>query len=130
MFKNFLHCLISKAPLPPPRSFYPIFPAPSGACLDTSHYSALQLAACPDLLVLPSNLAPFAKLLPLDGPAAAPGGHVAVPEGSVPFVVAVNPGRLAKGTSGGSFAHVSLAAPAEPSPEPVHRRMRVDIRRL
>ena len=47
-------------------------------------------------------------------------------------VVAVNPGRLAKGVSGGTFAHVVVAAsPGSGSAGGgVHERMRVDIRRL
>ena len=41
----------------------------------------------PDLLLLPSNLAPFAKLLPLD-----PQGHVVATSAGTAAVVAVNPG--------------------------------------
>ena len=127
-------------PLPPSlpllHSFYPLFPPPRGACLDTSHYAALQLPASPDLLLLPSNLAPFAKLLPLAAAAAgaAGGSHVILGAAAAELaVVAVNPGRLAKGVSGGTFAHVTVAAVAGPEGAGgggVHERMRVDIRRL
>ena len=114
-------------------SFYPVFPPPLGACLDTSHYSALQLPASPDVLLLPSNLAPFAKLLSLE---VAAGGQSAAslsavnPSAAV-AVVAVNPGRLAKGVSGGTFAHVQVVPAGEGDVgNEVHKRMRVDIRRL
>eukprot|EP00955_Chlamydomonas_euryale_P103967 365535-Chlamydomonas_euryale.AAC.3 len=107
------------------RSFYPLFPPPLGACLDTSHAAAVALHAAPDLLILPSNLAPFAKPVAL-APEALPGSTPAKAAGVPDAVVAVNPGRLAKGVSGGSFAHVVVV----PGDRPLHERMRVDIRRL
>jgi len=54
------------------RSYYPLFPPALGSFLDTSLGAALSLPATPDVLLLPSNLAPFAKLAPAgadeDGP--------------------------------------------------------------
>ncbi len=109
------------------RSFYPLFPPPLGACLDTSHYSSLRLVASPDLLLLPSNLAPFAKLLPL-GAGKLPGAPSEPLPGVPEATVVVNPGRLAKGVSGGTFAHITLA-PGGGGQE-AHQHMRVDIVRL
>ena len=49
------------------RSFYPLFPPAPGACLDTQvaerYPQALDMGAVgtPDLLLLPSDLNPFAK---------------------------------------------------------------------
>ena len=47
----------------PLRSFYPLYPPALGACLDTSLGAALLMLVTPDVLLLPSNLAPFAKLV-------------------------------------------------------------------
>lgn len=41
--------------------FYPLYPPPLGTCLDLTADAALQLQQLPDLLLLPSDLAPFAK---------------------------------------------------------------------
>ena len=53
-------------------SYYPLFPPALGSFLDTSLGAALTLPVTPDVLLLPSNLAPFAKLAPVgageDGP--------------------------------------------------------------
>ncbi|KAF8059983.1 POLA2 [Scenedesmus sp. PABB004] len=111
------------------RRFYPLYPAPPGTCLDLTGDAALALESLPDLLLLPSDLAPFAKALPA-APARADGGGYA-PAGSpgaegAPQVVVINPGRLAKGSSGGTYARVSVAAGAGPLAE----RTRVDIVRV
>ena len=54
------------------RSYYPLFPPALGSFLDTSLGAALTLPVTPDVLLLPSNLAPFAKVAPVgagdDGP--------------------------------------------------------------
>ncbi|KAG2444445.1 hypothetical protein HXX76_001198 [Chlamydomonas incerta] len=112
------------------RSFFPLYPAPLGTCLDTSHYSQLALAAAPDLLLLPSDLAPFAKVLrPEAWAAAAPPGLVAAggcAAAAAAPVVMVNPGRLSRGGAGGSFAHVVVA----PGGGPLHERVRVEVKRV
>ena len=68
-----------------PRSYFPLFPPPPGSMLDTSKAAGLDMPATPDLLLLPSDMAPFAKL------AAA---------GAEGRVVCINPGRLTKGATG------------------------------
>ena len=104
-------------------SFYPLSPAAPGACVDSSLAAAgLAMSVRPDLLILPSDLAPFAKLVstavvqpraaeeaPVAAalPAGASGGE-AWGEAGVEFV-AINPGRAAKGALGGSFAHIHVA---------------------
>ena len=47
------------------RSYYPLFPPALGTFLDTSLGAALGMPVTPDVLLLPSNLAPFAKLAPV-----------------------------------------------------------------
>ncbi|KAG2447187.1 hypothetical protein HYH02_007930 [Chlamydomonas schloesseri] len=112
------------------RSCYPLYPAPLGTCLDTSHYSQLSLAAAPDMLLMPSDLAPFAKVLrPESWAAAAPPGLVAAggcPAAAAAPVVIVNPGRLSRGGAGGSFAHVVVV----PGSGPLHERVRVEVKRV
>lgn len=58
----------------------------------------LQLPCTPDILITPSDLSTFARPLPLPGE----------PGGLHEEIVGINPGRLAKGSSGGTFAHVQI----------------------
>lgn len=97
------------AHLPAQRSYYPLFPPPADVPLDCSRGAAdLAMPCTPDLLVLPSELAPFAKLcpvhqLPSGETAAAAGNEAAQPPAATlqgGSVVCINPGRLTKGASG------------------------------
>lgn len=100
------------AHLPAQRSYLPLFPPPLDCPVDCARgATALAMPATPDLLVLPSDLAPFAKLCPVltpghggaaapaDGAAAGEPGAAVAAQASSSFVC-VNPGRLTKGTSG------------------------------
>lgn len=90
-------------------SFYPMFPPAVGALLDSSLAGKLHLPISPHILLLPSDLNPFAKLLPL--PSAPPreadsalhSKHTTV-AANAGQVVCVNPGRLTKGNGGGTFS--------------------------
>lgn len=96
------------------RCYFPLFPPPLDSPVDCTRGAAgLALPASPDLLVLPSDLAPFAKLCPVHTPAeaAAQAEAAAGEAGGTPppaataqqpaaAAVCVNPGRLTKGTSG------------------------------
>ena len=129
--------------LPGQRSAYPLFPAAHGACLDASLAPYLAMEKTPDVLVLPSDLQPFAKVCQCPGlPAGAEGtrrgdggGADGVDDDDARFV-AINPGRLAKGNVGGTLAHVYVSEGArEPgasgaSVHAVHARARVDIVRI
>ncbi len=97
-------------------SYYPMYPPAPGSLLDASLASALQLPVTPDILLLPSDLNPFAKLLPLPTPP---------PQGADPAscqpnsacngsqVVCVNPGRLTKGAGGGTFTSIRIGPSEE-----------------
>jgi DNA polymerase alpha subunit B len=81
------------------QSFYPLFPAPSGggdACpLDMRFNDKWRMPVSPDVLLVPSRLATFARRL----------GN---------GTLAVNPGQLAKGASGGTYAKLTVhPMPAE-----------------
>lgn len=71
------------------QSFYPLFPPPANAAmaanLDLKHMDQWRMPCQPDLLIVPSKLTCFARTV-LDG------------------TVVVNPGHLARGTTGGSYA--------------------------
>ena len=99
-----------------PHSYAPLYPPPLGAMLDTSLGDHLSLPCTPDILVLPSDLAPFAKLVPVEGPSgdsATPDGAAAsssslADAGTKGSVVCVNPGRLARDRSGGTYARLQV----------------------
>ena len=87
-------------------SYYPMYPPAAGAMLDTSLASNLQLPVIPDILLLPSDLNPFAKLttVPAAPQAAELTAATSATSSTNVRVVCVNPGRLTKGTGGGTFS--------------------------
>lgn len=117
------------------RCYFPLFPPPLDCPVDCARgATALAMSVSPDLLVLPSDLAPFAKPCPVHTPADAAVAAAAQAEaaageaGSAPApaaaqqqpatrAVCVNPGRLAKGASGEgrcaphSRAHMPILQP-------------------
>lgn len=122
------------APAPPDRlatlaaqlagqgTFVPAHPCAPWAAADVGLGCPLPFA--PHLLLLPGDLAPFAKLLP-------PGRHVVGADGAPRAgegrtTVAVNPGRLVRGAGGGTFAVVSIS----PGGGSVAESTRVDVYKL
>ncbi|XP_077227230.1 DNA polymerase alpha 2 [Tasmannia lanceolata] len=80
------------------RSFYPLYPPSIGVPLDLSLApEALQISSIPNILILPSDLAPFMKVLSLGEPNDVTGSK---------SCLCVNPGRLAKGIGGGTFVEL------------------------
>ncbi|CAL8467288.1 g6825 [Coccomyxa elongata] len=107
-------------------SYFPLYPPAPGSMLDASLGAELDLPCTPDILILPSDLAPFAKLVAAESPAksgvaadaantdALAGGDVGTRQRLVMGnVVCVNPGRLAKDKSGGTFAKLQVGASKE-----------------
>ncbi|CAI9093266.1 OLC1v1028731C2 [Oldenlandia corymbosa var. corymbosa] len=81
------------------RSFYPLYPPAEGVPLDFSLApEALQISSIPDILVLPSDLAHFVRVLSL---APKSEGEQEVK------CLCVNPGRLARGEGGGFFVEIN-----------------------
>ena len=128
------------AHLPGQRSAYPLYPPAQGACLDAALAAHLTVDVTPDVMILPSDLNPFAKVVPREAAHAAAANAPPTTEASTPAAddafVAVNPGRLAKGNVGGTLARVYVA---EGAPEPgkggkqphvIAKRARVDIVRV
>ncbi|KAI9216878.1 DNA polymerase alpha/epsilon subunit B-domain-containing protein [Blastocladiella britannica] len=141
------------------RTFYPLNPPPENSVsIEYSRMAQLELQVAPDLLLLPSHLVHTAKPIQLafapvptteTDAAAAP-----VPTTSSnglgddePVTLAINPGRMVRGTSGGTVAWVTLHPFAAGALESVvtkaagdeeaefvyhaaHKRVRVDIVRI
>ncbi|CAH2065947.1 unnamed protein product [Thlaspi arvense] len=87
------------------RSFYPLYPPPESLPYDSSlSPKALQISSIPDILLLPSDMRYFVKVLSLgEGEDAAK-------------CVCVNPGRLAKGEGAGTFVELTYKG----GPESMH----------
>jgi DNA polymerase alpha subunit B len=71
------------------RSFYPLYPPAMEVNLETSRIDKLEMACTPDILILPSDMKFFAKI--------------------VNDSLAVNPGRLTKALSAGTYCQISVA---------------------
>ncbi|KAH8964673.1 hypothetical protein BDL97_04G079200 [Sphagnum fallax] len=114
------------------RSFYPLFPAAQGVSLDLSLApGSLDLPCTPDLLLLPSNLAPFVKVLSV--PLTSSLEHIEE-TGNVAATVksiCVNPGHLAKGITGGTFAEILIVPYIENAQSQIlESRAKVTIMRI
>ena len=92
-------------------SYYPVYPPAPGAMLDSSLASRLQMPCTPDIMLVPSDLNPFAKLASVQKPTPIASEQTAAGQNStsIGHIVCINPGRLTKGTAGGTFAHVQIA---------------------
>ncbi|KAH0451038.1 hypothetical protein IEQ34_021730 [Dendrobium chrysotoxum] len=79
------------------HSFYPLYPPSISVPLDLSLApEALEIPCTPDVLLLPSDLAPFIKVLNYES-----SGEETV------SCMCINPGRLAKGIGGGTFVELN-----------------------
>ena len=94
------------------RSFYPLYPPGTSTMLDCTlaHPDApgtrngiggVAIGVAPDVMVLPSDLGAFAKRFSV-------GENRARDKAGKRSVVALNPGRLARGVGGGTYATLSL----------------------
>ncbi|ESW35722.1 hypothetical protein PHAVU_001G259300 [Phaseolus vulgaris] len=80
------------------QSFYPLYPPAESVPLDFSLApEALQLSLVPDILILPSDIKYFVKMLSSESEGI---------NNSNSKCIAVNPGRLAKGEGGGTFVEL------------------------
>ncbi|CAM6127178.1 unnamed protein product [Calypogeia fissa] len=124
------------------RSFYPLFPPPPGTPLDLSLVpEALSISEIPDILILPSDLAPFVKVLSHSSFWKSQNEDGSGPNllGSMTSsTLCINPGRLTKGLSGGSFSEMLILPRSIPSTDlvedssssPLSGRSKVLIRRI
>ena len=104
------------------RSYYPLFPAAKGASLDLAKANQWEMPCQPDILIVPSKLASFAKPV-LDR------------------TIVVNPGELTKNTTGGTYATIDVHPMKRETLEDaveadmemfsgIQDRVRVDIKRI
>ncbi|XP_043804660.1 DNA polymerase alpha subunit B isoform X2 [Manihot esculenta] len=86
-------------------SFYPLYPPAEDIPLDFSLASeALHISSIPEILILPSDMKYFIKVLYLSGGS----------EGEEHMkCICINPGRLAKGEGGGTFVELNYQGSAD-----------------
>jgi DNA polymerase alpha subunit B len=123
------------------RTYFPMFPPPAHIPMDTSRGYGLELPCTPNILVAPSDLAPFAKVVAISHPDAlvAENNETPVQENgnadaamteaaaASSNVVCINPGRVTKGTTAGTFIHMWVAESGEGG---VETRCRVEVKKL
>ncbi|WCJ38686.1 DNA polymerase alpha subunit B [Euphorbia peplus] len=81
------------------RSFYPLYPPAEDVPLDSSLApEALHIPSVPDILILPSDMKYFVKVVSLGGRSE---------EEEQMKCICINPGRLAKGEGGGTFVELN-----------------------
>lgn len=79
------------------RSFYPLYPPAEDTPVDLSLApEALQMSSVPDILIVPSDLTQFVKVLSVEGTSEEV------------KCMCVNPGRLARGEGGGHFVQLNF----------------------
>ena len=101
------------------RSYYPLFPPPANpnmdVNLDLTKREFFQMPCKPDILILPSKLACFAKDI-------------------IGGTVVVNPGHLVRGAAGGTYATIDIHPTKTQDDNNVDRCltnfMKIDIRRI
>ncbi|KAL3906563.1 MAG: hypothetical protein SGILL_009220, partial [Bacillariaceae sp.] len=71
------------------QSFYPLFPPSKSVNLDLKQSKGWRMPFCPDVLVIPSKLTTFCSPI-------------------LESTMAVNPGHLTKGTTGGTYAVMEI----------------------
>ena len=111
------------------QSYYPMFPTSANVCLDVTHPESFDMIGLPEIVLTPSDLAPFAKCTTINdlrvdledesNPVKTTGSH---------NVVCVNPGRATKGATGGTFAHIYVNGTNGMTG--IDERCRVDIKRI
>lgn len=88
------------------RSFYPLYPPAESVPLDFSIApEALYIPSIPQMLILPSDLAPFVKVLSINAGESK----------ELSKCICVNPGRLTKGIGGGTFVELNYRGSPESS---------------
>ena len=126
--------------------YYPLYPPAPGSFFDAGaaagtgeegEAGGVGMSVAPDVLILPSDLTPFARVATAAAPGVTMEGDPPPPPAAA--AVAVNPGRAVKGGGGaGSLALLSLAPlalarggdDADDAPHGVVDRCRVDVVRV
>ena len=101
------------------RMFYPLYPPAPGSCLDSTlalERDSIFLPATPDVLILPSDLNPFAKEVPASPTIYSRKGYESIFSAKISVgkaanlgsCVCINPGRLAKAATGGTYSTIDI----------------------
>lgn len=104
-----------------------MLPASENIPLDSGRSASLEVKQMPEILVCPSDLAPFAKVSKVTKHKfELENGESPVKEVSTDDIICINPGRLTKGSTAGTFAHVYVNSKSEA----IINRCKVEIRKL
>ena len=113
------------------QSYYPMFPTSANVCLDVTHPESFDLIGLPEILLTPSDLAPFAKQATINdlrvnlddeaSPVRVTASH---------NVVCINPGRATKGATAGTFAHVYVNGASSSIAQGIEGRCKVEVKRI
>ena len=117
-------------------SFYPLYPPAPGVMLDTTRAAQLAMHSRPDILLLPSDLAPWLKVTPASCSVLPPTSASMDKQDTA--VLSINPGRAVKGSSGGTHALVEVrpanseSGPSTPAAmgQGIAAQARAEVRRL
>eukprot|EP00041_Stephanoeca_diplocostata_P010570 m.168423 g.168423 ORF g.168423 m.168423 type:complete len:663 (+) comp18206_c0_seq5:180-2168(+) len=92
------------------RSYYPLCPPAPGVNMEYEQLDKIVMPVTPDVLILPSTMKYFAK--------------------NVNGSLVINPGRLCKHSSGGTYASVAVHAPRRNDIPEVRIRCTLDLKRV
>ena len=111
------------------RSYYPLYPSASNVGLDVSSSESLDIVCIPDILITPSDLAPFAKNTPIDISKVDLENSNALSVSTRHDVICINPGRVTKGATAGTFAHIFVNEELV-TEDSISTRCKVEVRKL
>eukprot|EP00889_Picochlorum_renovo_P008632 jgi/Picre1/35662/NNA_003123.t1 len=111
------------------RSYYPMYPPAENVALDVGRSNTLELVALPEILLTPSELAAFAKPTTIQSRRLDSDHSGKNLTENCEEVICINPGRLTKGSTAGTFAHVYINQKASIE-ESICKRCKVEIRKL
>ncbi len=113
------------------QSYYPMFPTSANVCLDVTRPESFDMVGLPEIVLTPSDLAPFAKQATVNdlrvnlddeaNPVKTTASH---------NIVCVNPGRATKGATAGTFAHVYVNAASGSIAQGIEGRCKVEIKKI
>jgi DNA polymerase alpha subunit B len=110
------------------QSFYPMYPSSASVPLDVTKPDAFEDVGVPEILLTPSDLAPFAKQATLsDQRVDLDDENDPVKTVSSRTVICVNPGRVTKGATAGTFAHIYVNPKVSGA---IEARCKVEIKKV
>lgn len=113
------------------QSYYPMFPTSANVCLDVTHPESFDMVGLPEIVLTPSDLAPFAKQATVNDLRVNLDDEVSPVQTTASHnIVCVNPGRATKGATAGTFAHVYVNAASGSIAQGIEGRCKVEIKKI